>query len=157
MTPILRIKCHASGLFAMNKEIKVLQGDTLGLLRNPSNQHGMFSVARDTSWLLFIIINSNDLKRYKTDSNCIQLLALVDSCGDNCGKYTSNEHIGHISKEFSSTNAPILDQVFLNACEDYIAFRIEYNSILYSLIIHHSPIRCLLYTVSRKYVGGNSV
>ena len=42
MTPLLRVKCHASGLFALDKNIKVRQGATLGLRRNPCNQHGIF-------------------------------------------------------------------------------------------------------------------
>ena len=42
MIPFLRVKCHASGLFAMDKDIKVRIGTTLGVRRYPCNQHGKF-------------------------------------------------------------------------------------------------------------------
>ena len=40
MTPFLRVKCHASGLFAMDKDIKVRRGSMLDMRRNPRNLRG---------------------------------------------------------------------------------------------------------------------
>jgi hypothetical protein len=40
MTPLLSIKAKASGLFALDKDIKVRRGATLGIKRNRFNMHG---------------------------------------------------------------------------------------------------------------------
>lgn len=45
------------------------------------------------------------------DVNCIQVLAPSIACGDNAfgGFYTSGEHIGHLSREYSCAIAEFLD------------------------------------------------
>ena len=43
MTEGIKFRCHASGLFALDKRIKVLQGATCFLQRNPENAHGTVS------------------------------------------------------------------------------------------------------------------
>ena len=62
----------------------------------------------------------------KTDSNCIQILAPVDSTEESKETFICNEHIGLISREFSVVIAPLLDQF---ASSNNVAFKL---SLLYS-------------------------
>ena len=58
-----------------------------------------------------------------SDANCIQIRAPQEKNDFNCGIFNPGEHIGHITKDFSSLIAPILDM-----CEDllYLAFVLRY-------------------------------
>ena len=67
------------------------------------------------------------------DVNCIQVLAPEEINESNCGIFNPGEHIGHLTKDFSSLIAPILDM-----CEDllYPAFEchLQYSDTNYTRV-----------------------
>ena len=48
---------------------------------------------------------------YFSDPNCIKVLAPDDHNGSNKGAYISDEHIGHLRREWATKLAPIIEKL----------------------------------------------
>ena len=121
MVPVMRFRSHASGLFALDKSIKVRSGEYCGVRRNVNNVHGKlhgwFNLFSELSCCGAQVDFRSRTQQLHIicfiDANCIELLAPKKFVEPSQGNFIPGEHIGHISKNFAEILAPTIDKHYL--------------------------------------------